>query len=203
MEIAPSQQLRFWAHELGAMAKTGLLHAHDSYDRDRCERMLAIAEQLAALTVADEFTPDRPYLRDPGIVTPKVGCSVAAFDDDGRAVLIQRADNKRWALPGGYAEVGSTPSVNGLREFREETGFDANIEGLIGVYDNKSFASDAIYQFYICLFRARVTGGTATVSHETLDVRLVDPADPPPDMSRLQRAMLRDASTATPAAVYQ
>ena len=200
--MPPSQQLRFWAHELAGMAKTGLLHAHDSYDQDRCERMLAIAEQLAALTIADEFTPERPYLADPGIVTPKVGCSVAAFDDDGRAVLIQRADNKRWALPGGYAEVGSTPSANGLREFREETGFEAEVERLVGVYDNKHFASVTNYQFYICLFRARITGGAATVSHESLDVRLVDPTTPPEDMSMLQRAMLHDAATGA-IAVFQ
>ena len=203
MDIPPSQQLRFWAHELGGMAKTGLLHAHDSYDRDRCERMLAIADQMAALTVDADFTPERPYLADPGIVTPKVGCSVAAFDADGQAVLIQRADNERWALPGGYAEVGSAPSTNGLREFREETGFEAEIERLVGVYDNRQFASVSPYQFYICLFRARVTGGAAAVSHETLDVRLVDPADPPSDMSPLQRTMLRDAVTPGGTAVYQ
>ena len=200
--MPPSQQLRFWAHELAGMAKTGLLHAHDSYDQDRCQRMLAIAEQLAALTIADDFTPERPYLADPGIVTPKVGCSVAAFHDDGRAVLIQRADNKRWALPGGYAEVGSTPSANGLREFREETGFQAQVERLVGVYDNRHFASVTNYQFYICLFRARITGGAATVSHESLDVRLVDPATPPEDMSMLQRAMLHDAATGA-TAVFQ
>jgi ADP-ribose pyrophosphatase YjhB (NUDIX family) len=202
MEMPPAQQLRFWAHELAGMAKTGLLHAHDSYDQDRCERMLSIAEQLAGLTIDGDLTTERPYLADPGIVTPKVGCSVAAFDDDGRAVLIQRADNKRWALPGGYAEVGSTPSANGLRELREETGFDAAIERFIGIYDNKHFASVAPYQFYICLFRARITGGAATVSHESLDVRLVDPSDPPEDMSPLQRAMLHDAATDA-VAVYQ
>jgi ADP-ribose pyrophosphatase YjhB (NUDIX family) len=203
MEMPPSQQLRFWAHELGGMAKTGLLHAHDSYDRDRCERMLAIAEQLAALVIADDFTPDRPYLADPGIVTPKVGCTVAAFTADGRAVLIQRADNRRWALPGGYAEIGSPPAANALREFREETGFDAALDGLVGVYDNTRFASLASYQFYICLFRARVTGGAAAASAETLDVRLVDPGDPPGDMSVLQRAMLRDAALPAAAAVFQ
>ena len=202
--MPPSQQLRFWAHELGGMAKTGLLYAHDSYDQDRCERMLAIAGQMAALTVDAAFTLDRPYLADPGIVTPKVGCTVAAFAaDDGRAVLIQRADNKRWALPGGYAEVGSSPSTNGLREFREETGFEAVIERLVGVYDNRQFASVSPYHFYLCLFRARLTGGAATPSHETLDVRLVDPADPPSDMSPLQRTMLRDAVTPGATAVYQ
>jgi ADP-ribose pyrophosphatase YjhB (NUDIX family) len=185
------------------MAKTGLLHAHDGYDQDRCERILAIAESMAGLTIDAAFTPDRPYLPDLGIPTPKVGCSVAAFDGEGRAVLIQRSDNERWALPGGYAEIGSPPSANALREFREETGFEADLERLVGVYDNKHFSSVSPYQFYICLFRARITGGEATVSHETLAVRLVDPADPPDDMSELQRTMLRDASRAAAAPIYQ
>lgn len=203
MQIPPSEQLRYWAHELGGMAKTGLLYVGTDYDRDRYERMLAISEAMATLTIGAEFTPERPYLADIGIPTPKVGCSVAAFDSEGRAVLIQRADNKRWALPGGYAEIGSPPSENALREFKEETGLDAELERLVGVYDNKHFASVSPYQFYICLFRARVTGGAAATSHETLEVRLVDPTDPPSDMSELQRAMLRDASRATAPAVYQ
>jgi ADP-ribose pyrophosphatase YjhB (NUDIX family) len=203
MQIPPSEQLRFWAHELGGMAKTGLLHTKDSYDTDRYERMLAIAEAMAALTIGAEFTPDRPYLPDVGIPTPKTGCSVAAFDGAGQVVLIQRSDNKRWALPGGYAEIGSPPSVNALRELKEETGFDAELERLVGIYDNKRFASVAPYQFYICLFRARITAGAAATSHETIDVRLVDVADPPADMSELQRTMLRDAARPSDRAVYQ
>jgi ADP-ribose pyrophosphatase YjhB (NUDIX family) len=203
MQIPPSEQLRFWAHELGGMAKTGLLFVANDYDRDRYERTLVIAEALAGLTIAADFTPERPYLPDVGIPTPKIGCSVAAFDDAGRVALIQRADNKRWALPGGMAEIGSPPSENALRELREETGFAAAIERLVGIYDNKRFASVSPYQFYICLFRARINGGVVTTSAETLEVRLVDPTDLPSDMSELQRAMLSDAASPPPQAVFQ
>jgi len=59
------------------------------------------------------------------------------------------------------------------------------------------------HQFYICLFRARITGGGAATSDETLDVRLVDPADPPSDISELQRTMLVDASHPAREAVFQ
>lgn len=203
MDLPPSERLRFWAHELGGMAKTGLLHAVNDYDRDRYERMAVIAEAMAAMTIDADFTPERPYLPDVGIPTPKAGCSFAAFDGDGRVVLIQRADNGRWAVPGGYAEIGSSPAANALREFREETGFEAEIERLVGVYDNRHFASVAPHQFYICLFRGRVTGGAATASSESLEVRLVDPDDPPANMSELQRAMIRDAAGVAAEAVYQ
>jgi len=204
--MRPSEQLRFWAHELAAMATTGLEFATNDYDRDRFARTRRISEGIASLVIDAEFTPERPYLPDVGIPSPKVGCSVAAFDDAGRVVLIQRADNKRWALPGGYAEVGSPPSENALREMREETGFDVVLERLVGLYDNKSFASVSAYQFYICCFRARITGGTATPSKETLEVVLTPPDHLPEDMSLLQRTMVGDAhaarSDAVPA-VYQ
>ena len=120
------------------MARTGLEFVTNDYDRDRFNRMMTVGEEMAGMTIDAEFTPERPYLADVGVASPKVGCSVAAFDDVGRVVLIKRADNGRWALPGGYAEVGSPPSVNALRELHEETGFHAELERLVGVYDNKS-----------------------------------------------------------------
>jgi ADP-ribose pyrophosphatase YjhB (NUDIX family) len=201
--MQPSEQIRFWAHELAAMAKTGLEFAKDDYDRDRCRRTMAIAEEMASMTIDAEFTPERPYLADLGIASPKVGCSVAAFDDVGRVVLIKRADNGRWALPGGYAEVGLPPSVNALRELREETGFHADLERLVGVYDNKSLGGISPYQFYICCFRARITGGDATPSHETPEVVLADPGELPENMSLLQRTMLADSLLRDAPPVYQ
>ncbi len=185
------------------MARTGLEFATNDYDRDRFERTMRIADGIAALTIDAAFTPERPYLPDVGIASPKVGCSVAAFDRDGRVVLIRRADNGRWALPGGYAEVGTSPSENVLRELHEETGYVAELERLVGVYDNKRFGSVAPYQFYICCFRARVSGGDAVPSAETPEVALVDPDGLPEDMSLLQRTMLADARRVDATAVWQ
>ncbi len=184
------------------MARTGLEFANNDYDRDRFVRTARIADGIAALVTDAEFTPERPYLPDLGIASPKIGCSVAAFDDDGRVALIRRADNGRWALPGGYAEVGTPPSENALRELHEETGFVAALERLVGVYDNRCFASTAAYHFYICCVRARITGGSATPSNETPEVVLAAPDDLPEDMSTLQRTMILD-SLVDAQAVYQ
>jgi len=180
------------------MARTGLEYATNEYDRDRYERTMAIAEGIAGMTIDTAFTPERPYLPDIGIATPKTGVTIAAFDDAMRIVLVKRADNGRWALPGGWAEVGSSPSQNALRELREECGLDGEIEGLVGVYDNKTFYGEAAYHFYTCLFRVRVTGGEPTPSSETPEVRLIDAREVPPEpMSVMHRTMLRDAVTAS------
>ncbi len=201
--MRPSEQLRYWAHELAAMAGTGLEFAENDYDRERYTRVMSIADGMAGMTIDADFTPERPYLPDLGIASPKVGCSVAAFDGDGRVAVIKRADNGHWALPGGYAEVGTPPSENALRELHEETGLVAELESLVGVYDNKRFGSVASYQFYICCFRARITGGEPTRSIETPEVVLTDPDDLPENMSLLQRTMIGDALRVGAAAVYQ
>ncbi len=190
----PSQRLRFWAHELAAMARTGLEYGTDPYDRERYQRMAGIADGIAEVTSDAAFSPERPFLPDTGYVTPKIGCAVAAFDASGRVCLIRRADNRRWALPGGFCEVGSTPSENALRELLEEAGLEAELDALVGVYDNSRFNSRSPYHIYTCCFRGRVTGGDPTPSIETLDVRFVAPDSLPADMSEMQRAMTRDAT---------
>lgn len=201
--MGPSEQLRFYAHELAAMARTGLEFVTNEYDRDRFVRTERIAEGIATLVIDADFTPERPYLPDLGIATPKVGCSVAAFDSAGRLVLIRRADNGRWALPGGWAEVGSTPGQNALRELHEETGFVAELERLVGVYDHLHFGTTSAYHIYTICFRARIVGGEPTASIETPEVVLVDPAELPANMSALQQAMAGDALRIEGPAVFQ
>ncbi len=198
-----SQQLRLWAHELAALARTGLDYSTNAFDRERYEHALRIAERIATLVIDGEFTLDRPYLGDLGYVTAKTSCSVAVFDAEGRVCLIERADNGRWALPGGFNDVGETPRENALREVREETGLDAEIEGLVGVYDNRRFNARAPYHIYTLCFRGRVTGGVPTPSIETTEVRFFGPSELPEDMSDMQRTMARDAARAEAAAVYQ
>lgn len=196
-------ELRAYAFELAGMAKSGLEFTRDEYDRDRFERTLRIAETLAAMTFPDGLPRGVEYLADLGVVTPKTGCTVAAFDDDGRILLIQRADNGRWALPGGYAEIGSPPSTNALRELREETGFEGDIERLLGVFDTRAFGSAHPYQHYVLLFRARIVGGVATPSAETIAVRFFDADAVPAGMSATQRAMVEHAFAGREAPAFQ
>lgn len=186
----PVESLRAYAFELAGMAKSGLEFVANEYDRDRYERTLRIAQAIASMTFPDGVPTDVAYVADLGIVTPKTGCSIAAFDEDGRVLLIRRADTGRWALPGGYAEINASPSENALRELREETGFDGELQRLLGVFDSRRFRARSPYQFYVLLFRARLVGGTAAPSAETTAVEFFSRDVLPADMSELQRAMV-------------
>jgi len=185
------------------MAKTGLEFAENAYDRDRYERTMSIAEGIAAMTI-DAFTPERPYLGELHIPSPKVGCSVAAFDDAGRVVLIKRADNGRWALPGGYAEVGSPPSTNALRELHEETGLERSSSTAAWAKPTRQQRPQGRRpKVYICCFRGKITGGSATPSDETPEVVLAEPGELPESMSLLQRTMIADSLLRDAPAVHQ
>lgn len=61
---------------------------------------------------------------------------VVARDDLGRVLLIQRADDLTWGLPGGHVEAGETWSQAAVRECREETAWLVRIVGIFGVYSN-------------------------------------------------------------------
>jgi 8-oxo-dGTP diphosphatase len=66
---------------------------------------------------------------------PVVGVLAAAHTDDGRWLLIRRADTGTWALPGGTVEWGENLRDTIVREIEEEAGVSgAIIERVTGVY---------------------------------------------------------------------
>lgn len=66
---------------------------------------------------------------------PVTGVSVVPILPDGRIILVQRRDNKLWALPGGMVDWGEDIATTVKRELWEETGLNlVKINRLVGVY---------------------------------------------------------------------
>lgn len=79
--------------------------------------------------------------------------AVAVVVRDGDVLLVLRErDGRRYAtLPGGGVEPGETPQAACVRELREETGLDGEVEELLPVGVDRQ--TPAIH------FRVRVVGG--------------------------------------------
>lgn len=66
--------------------------------------------------------------------TPKVDVRGVVFRGR-RILLVREVADGRWTLPGGWADVGETPSEAVVREVREESGFQTRAIELLGVYN--------------------------------------------------------------------
>ena len=79
---------------------------------------------------------------------------------DGKLVLIKRGNppfQGQYALPGGFVELGETVEAAIVREFREETGLEARIIRLFGVYSDP--ARDPRGHTASVVFELEITGG--------------------------------------------
>jgi 8-oxo-dGTP diphosphatase len=71
--------------------------------------------------------------------TPLLAADCAVFDAKGRVLLIRRGNppfKGRFALPGGFVEVGETVEAASRRELEEETGIKVGTLQLVGVYSD-------------------------------------------------------------------
>lgn len=95
------------------------------------------------------------------------GATAVVIDGAGRLLLGQRADNGRWALPGGGVDPGEQPAEAVVREVYEETGVHVAVERLAGVVLRQvRFDNGDVCQYMAVWFRCRATGGTARVNDE-------------------------------------
>ena len=186
-------QLAAWGEDLRAMAALGLLYCTDDYDRERYERIGAIAERmLAAATGQPVAAVHERLAAELGYVTVKVGVAAAVFDAEGRQLLVQRADNGLWAQPGGWADVGDSPAAMTTRETREETGLAVRVERLVGLYDSRKRGFRHAHHIYHVVFLCSVMGGTPTVTPEIRALGWYAPEALPP-LSPGHRHPVRDA----------
>lgn len=122
------------------------------------------------------------YFNDPSApkanrIVPSV--TAVALNEAGEVLLIHKTDNNLWALPGGGVDVGESVADAAVRETKEETGFDVEVTGLIGLYTNPAHVmayddGEVRQQFSIC-FTAKITGGELRTSNESKEVTFVRP----------------------------
>jgi len=99
-----------------------------------------------------------------------VSVAGAVIDDSGHVLVIQRADNGHWELPGGVLELGETFEDGVVREVLEETGITVSVERLSGVYKNLDQGIVAL------VYRCHPIDGETATTEESRDTRWIDPS---------------------------
>ena len=168
------------AERLRALSNNGLNWSTDPYQTERYQHILKLAAELLGMVEARPLPEiERIFFNDLDIRTPLAVVDTAVFDEAGRLLMIQRADNQLWALPGGACDVGETGAEGGAREVWEETGYTVTVTHLLGLWDSRLCSSRSSRHLYHLLFAGRITGGAPTLSLETLDIRWMTPAELP------------------------
>ncbi len=121
------------------------------------------------------------------------------LDERGRILLQCRSDFRKWGLPGGSVEVGETVERAVIREVREETGYEAQLVRLVGVYSDPAFTTtrypngDLVH--YVSLtFECRIVGGRPRMDSESTAMAWFSPDDLPADLLEDHRPRIRDAA---------
>jgi ADP-ribose pyrophosphatase YjhB (NUDIX family) len=182
-----------WARRLQAIAQSGLTYCKDPFDIERYEEVLAIAaEIMAAGADLDDADAIRDlFRRETGYGTPKVDVRAAVFDGN-RLLLVREWEDGCWTLPGGWADVGESPSVAAVREAKEESGYDVVAIKLAAVYDRDRHGHPPIpFHAYKLFFLCELRGGAAASSHEIAEAGFfAEDALPPLSLTRVTAAQI-------------
>lgn len=185
-----------WARELQAIAQTGLSFTLDTYDQARYRRVQALAADMIARHVGLDARPiELTFSAQCGYATPKVDVRGAVFRGGQLLLVREKADNDRWTLPGGWADVNESPTDAVVKEVREEAGFDVRPYKLAAVWDRARHPHQPRYLFHIwkLFFLCEVVGGQAQLGEETSEVRFFTEDELPTELSvsRVLHAQLR------------
>jgi len=159
---------------LQAIASTGLHFTRDPFDRERYEEVEVIANSMLASLA------DVPIERIAGLVsdhargyaTPKVDVRGALIEDNA-ILLVREQSDGLWTLPGGFADVGLSPSRNVEKEIFEEAGLKVSASRLYGVRHKAGSGYPAdVRDFYKMFFLCdRSDRKEAQARGETIDAR--------------------------------
>lgn len=105
-------------------------------------------------------------------INPRLVVSTLPVTESGDLVLLRRGIEPgygAWAQPGGFLEIDETAHQGAIRETLEETGLHVEPTSVVGIYTRPQAA------VVVVAWEARVVGGEARATSESLEVRTFAP----------------------------
>lgn len=129
-----------------------------------------------------------------------VGARGVVRDDAGRVLLIRRADNGIWSMPGGAMELGESIVECVIREVWEETGVRGTAATPFAVYSGPEYTYTNVfgdtYQLFVIAFELTGWGGRIEPDREeAVEAGFFPPGALPEPLSRSTVETLADLET--------
>jgi ADP-ribose pyrophosphatase YjhB (NUDIX family) len=189
-----SERVR-WARTLQAIAQSGLTYTESDYDRSRFEAVREVAAEIAAsLTGEEQLELLARFADETGYATPKVDVRGVVLVE-GRLLLVREMGESMWTLPGGWADVGRTPSQAVEKEVLEEAGLTVRAARVLGVFDRDFRGRPQwpahVYKLYVLC--EPLDGSPAGDGLETEEAAFFPAAELPPLSAKTPVEHLREA----------
>jgi ADP-ribose pyrophosphatase YjhB (NUDIX family) len=169
------------AKRMQALAQSGLEYSDNKYDRDRYQQMRKLS-----LEIMHDFTELKmnkligTFASEQGYQTPKVDVRGVVFRGD-QILMVRETIDGNWSLPGGWADVGLTPSEVAIKEVWEESGLEVVPERLLAVLDKKRHNHPPdMFHIYKIFILCREIGGELKGGMETSETGFFGPDKFPP-----------------------
>jgi ADP-ribose pyrophosphatase YjhB (NUDIX family) len=131
---------------------------------------MEIAAEIVSENTGIDYLPlAKAFSTQTGYATPKIDVRAAAFRDE-RLLLVRERIDGGWTMPGGWADVGDTPSKAAEREAWEEAGFHVEACKVVGVYDANPRNPLEVFHAFKIVFLCNILDGEARPSKETSEV---------------------------------
>lgn len=124
--------------EIQSLAETGLHYSKNPFELQRNEQISKLCFDLLDNISLVEIEKIPLHLEERnGYKTPKVDIRAVVFDNLGKLLLVKEKIDQKWSLPGGWADIGYSPSEMAIKETREEAGIIVKPKRLLAILDKK------------------------------------------------------------------
>jgi len=172
-----------WAVQLQSIAQAGLTYGADKYDLDRYEKIRSLSiEILHEYTDIDNKKLRELFASETGYQTPKVDIRASVISE-GRILMVKEKEDRRWSLPGGWADVNTSVSESVARECFEEAGAVVIPRRIIAIhYANRRNNLNFPYSVYKIFVECDLSEINFIENTETLEAAFFEP-DSLPNLS--------------------
>lgn len=154
----------------------GLHYCNNEYDKERyeeireiCLRMLHTISGHPVKELKESFPLIKEY------PTAKVDIRGILLSPEGKVLLVRESMDGKWSLPGGWADVGYSPTEVIAKEFKEETGLDVIPQKLLAVFDKRKHPHPPQpFYVYKMVFYCEATSFELRKGFDVLDVQYFD-----------------------------
>lgn len=160
-----------WAKRIQSLSQSGLTFSKDVFDLERYEELRKISVEIMEEHTGEEMQKIKElFANDEGYQTPKMDVRGAVFDK-GKILMVRENIDDRWALPGGFCDIGLSSAENITKEIQEESGYLVVPTKMLALLDmNKHPHPPQAFHYYKLFIQCEIVGGEAKTGVETKEV---------------------------------